>query len=99
MGNYEPRPFHVSVLGDGYYLVREHTGKQIRISPPAESQDVYDWMLNMDDTELEAALQIYSDRWTFQSGKDRDKVTLEALEVERERRKKPNPSFAPGIFR
>lgn len=99
MGNYEPRPFHVSVLGDGYYLVREHTGKQIRISPPAEFQNVYDWMLDMDDTELEAALQIYSDRWTFQSGKDRDKYTLESLEKERERRKKPNASFAPGIFR
>lgn len=99
MGNYEPRPFHVSVLGDGYYLVREHTGRQIRISPPAEFQNVYDWMLDMDDTELEAALQIYSDRWTFQSGKDRDKDTLESLEVERERRKKSNASFAPGIFR
>jgi len=99
LGNYEPRPFHVSVLGDGYYLVREHTGDQIRISPPEEFEDVHDWMLNMDDTELEAALQIYSDRWTFQSGKDHDKITLEALEIERDRRKNTNPSFAPGIFR
>lgn len=98
MGNYEPRPFHVSVLGDGYYLVRERTGNQIRISPPAEFEDIHDWMLNMDDTELEAALQIYSDRWTFQSGKAHDKATLEALEVERDRRKNPNSSFAPGIF-
>jgi hypothetical protein len=66
---------------------------------PHRFVDLHDWMLNMDDTELEAALQIYTDRWTFQSGDEYDKLALEALEVERERRKQTKSTFAPGIFR
>ena len=95
---YEPRRISVTVVGDGFYLAREADGEPIYVPSPASDQDLHEWTLSLEDTELEAAVQIYYDRWTFQSGEKCDKDALEALEHERNRRQLPHSTWAPGIF-
>ena len=98
MGKYKPRSINVSVLGDGCYLALEKDGDPIVVPSPSCFKNFHEWSLNLDDTELEAALQIYWDQWNFQSGEEYDKMAFEALEIERNRRSLPNSTFAPGIF-
>ena len=95
---YEPRPFTVSVVANGFYFVHEEDGTALHIPAPTSFKDLHDWTLNLGDTELEAAIQIWYDRWNFQSGEQCDKVALETLEQERRRRKLRHSTFAPGIF-
>jgi hypothetical protein len=99
MVNYNPLAIDVSVLGDGCYLARVRHGEPVLVNSPFAYKDFAEWLLDMDDTQLEAALQIYWDRWTFQTGKEDDNLALEALEEERKRRSQSNSTFAPGIFR
>lgn len=99
MENYNPRAIHVIVLGEGCYQVYEDNGEPVLIPFLPQHDDYHDWVLNMNDTELEAAIQVYWDMWNFQSGDDEDQSALTALEAERTRRKQPTSSFAPGIFR
>ena len=97
--SYNPRTIHVFVLGEGCYQIREEDGEPVVIPMLKQHDDYHDWVLNMNDTELEAALQVYWDMWNFQSGDSEDRSALDALEAERTRRQQPNSSFAPGIFR
>ena len=99
MAKYDPREVTVQVMGNGFYIAREKDGEPIFVPSPATFDDIHDWILNLDDTELEAALQMYYDRWTFQSGQKDDRMALEALEAERARRKDDRSSWAPGIFK
>ncbi len=98
MGNYEPRRFKVSVMGDGFYIARADNGTPIHVYAPPKDEDLDEWSLGLDDTQLEAALQIYFDRWTFQSGEQCDRDALDALHRERARRQLPGSTWAPGIF-
>lgn len=52
--------------------------------PYGQSVDI--WATNLDDNELEAALLIFTDRWTWDEGTPEDKICLEAIEREKERR-------------
>ncbi len=99
MGNYEPRRINVTVVGDGFYLAREADGEPLYVPSPAEGESLHHWSMQLEDTELEAALQIYWDRWNFQSGEQCDRLAFEALDQERKRRCLPNSTWAPGIFR
>ena len=98
MGNYEPRRINVTVVGDGFYLAREEGGEPLYVPSPAQDEDIHEWTMGLGDTELEAACQIYWDRWTFQSGEECDRIAFDALILERKRRCLPNSTFAPGIF-
>ena len=95
---YEPRSIEVTPVADGLYMVREEDGTALEIPSPTGFIGLHDWTLNLGDTELEAAIQIWYDKWNFQSGQECDKVALEALEQERKRRKLRHSTFAPGIF-
>ena len=99
MGNYNPQSIRVNVLSDGCYLILGDDNEPVIIPRINEHNDYYDWVLNMNDTELEAALQVYWDMWNFQSGDTEDKDALNVLEKERTRRKQTHSSFAPGTFR
>lgn len=98
MPEYEPRPITVTVVGDGFYIAREETGEILYVPSPSEYEDLYEWTMCLGDTELEAALQMFYDLWTFQTGEDRDRRALDALYLERARRKLPHSTWAPGIF-
>jgi len=50
--------------------------------------DFVDWLRNITDDELEAARQIYYDRWNFQSGNELHKSYYEAADMEKKKRKK-----------
>ena len=54
--------------------------------PIAYGLSVDAWAAELDDNELEAALLIFTDRWTWDEGTPEDKVCLEALEREKEKR-------------
>lgn len=54
--------------------------------PIPYGQSVDAWAAELDYNELEAALLIFTDRWTWDEGTPEDKVCLEAIERERERR-------------
>lgn len=54
--------------------------------PIPYGQSVDAWAAELDWDELEAALIIFTDRWTWDNGQREDKVCLEALEREKERR-------------
>lgn len=99
MRKYEPERIDVTVIGDGFYIARREGGEAVYVPPLSDFIDVHDWILNLNDTELEAAIQIYYDRWNFQSGDTCDREAFEALATERKRRCDDKPSFAPGIFR
>ena len=99
MRKYEPERIDVIVMGDGFYITRRENGESMYVPPLSEFLDVHDWFLNLNDTELEAAIQIYYDRWNFQSGDACDKEAFEALVSERKRRCDDKSSFAPGCFR
>ena len=47
-----------------------------------------DWLRKLTDDELEAARQIYYDRWNFQSGNELHKSYYEAADMEKKKRTK-----------
>lgn len=50
-----------------------------------------DWLRKLTDDELEAARQIYYDRWNFQSGNELHKSYYEAADMENKKRTKITP--------
>jgi len=50
-----------------------------------------DWLRKLSDDELEAARQIYYDRWNFQSGNELHKSYYEASDLEKKKRVKATP--------
>lgn len=99
---YEPKDIEIEEMENGWYMVfyidDEGFRKSLHVPNPEEFANPFSWMLELDDTKLEAAIQIYYDKWNFEEGKKRDKSILDTLVEERDRRKAKNPSFAPGIF-
>lgn len=94
---YDPGQVRVSVLGDGAYFCTTNN-EPLHVPSPEDFKDLHAWTMDLTDPELEAALQIYYDRWMFQSGADCDRLAFEAIEHERDRRCLDTSTWAPGIF-
>jgi hypothetical protein len=101
MSDYKPRRITVTVVGDGFYIAHEADGASLYVPAPVSSDNItqlHRWAMDLDDTQLEAAVQMYWDRWMFQSGDECDKLSYKALDVERKRRLLPHSTWSPGIF-
>lgn len=66
--------------------------------PIAYGQSVDAWAAELDDNELEAALLIFTDRWTWDEGTPEDKVCLEAIEREKKRRDEQDNWLYAGLL-
>ena len=55
--------------------------------PIPYGESVIEWADSLNNDELEAAVLIFTDRWTWDTGEEEDRICLEALEKEREWRK------------
>lgn len=101
--SYNPDDVNVDVVSDrGYYIIHKRTKngyEPITVQPPSEGEDEHEWAMNLDDTELEAMLQVFWDTWNFLSSTDENRAIVDALENERSRRKLNHATFAPGIFK
>lgn len=62
----------------------EHISK-----PIPYGQSVEAWANSLNGDELEAAILIFTDRWTWDTGQEEDRICLEALEEERKFRTAP----------
>lgn len=90
---------HTSI--EGCYISYKKSGHNripISISFPDENVSALNWAMDLDDSELEAAIQICYDDWNFSTSKPRIKELFEAAIYERYRRLLPHSTFAPGIF-
>lgn len=86
---------------DGCYISYKKTNSKrepIRVVFPEESEDPSHWSMGLDDSELEAAIQICYDHWNFSSGNERSYELFRAALDERGRRMLPYSTYAPGIF-
>jgi hypothetical protein len=104
--NYNPGNVSVESF-DGYYMCYKEDilGNREPIYVPSpwnkNYQNIYDWLIDLDDSQLEAAAQIFFDRWNFSNGIQKDKMILDkgvmdSIEEERKRRKSTLSSFSPG---
>lgn len=55
--------------------------------PIPYGESVQNWASGLTDLELEAAVLIFTDRWTWDVGRDEDRVCLEAIEAELQKRR------------
>lgn len=86
---------------DGCYISYKKINSKrepINITFPEENENPSHWVMGLDDSELEVAIQICFDDWNFSSGKDRSRELFAAAMQERDRRMLPHSTFAPGIF-
>ena len=64
--------------------------KTEQISKPIPyGESVQNWANNLNGDELEAAILIFTERWTWDTGLEEDRICLEALEEERKFRNAP----------
>jgi hypothetical protein len=103
MTTYNPGEVIVDVVGGkGCYVARknaEGSSEPIYVPSPAGEDSLHEWVMNLDDSQLEAARQMYWDKWNFQSDDESVRTIMETLDVERSRRQLPHSTFAPGIFK
>jgi len=70
-----------------------------RIQEPIPyGESVQDWASRLTDLELEAAVLIFTDRWTWDVGRDEDRVCLEAVEAELQRRRELYEELASTVL-
>lgn len=55
--------------------------------PIPYGRSVDTWAASLSDLDLETAILIFTERWTWDTGKEEDRICLEALEVETKFRK------------
>ena len=99
---YDPKDVAIDVVSDtGFYIIRERTDegyKPITVPGPPGEEEIHAWTLSLNDTQLEAMRKIFWDRWTFIESTGDVKMVLDALELERNRRRLKHSTFAAGIF-
>ncbi len=103
MTTYNPGEITVEVVGDkGCYVARktsDGSSEPVYVPSPANEDNLHEWVMNLDDSQLEAARQMYWDKWNFQSDAESVRTIMETLDVEKTRRQLPHSTFAPGIFK
>ena len=103
MTKYNPGEITVEVVGDkGCYVARktaEGSSEPVYVPSPASEDNLLEWVMNLDDSQLEAARQMYWDKWNFQSGTNSVRMIMETLDAEKSRRQLPHSTWAPGIFK
>ena len=103
MTTYNPGEITVEVVGDkGCYVARkaaEGSSEPVYVPSPANEDNLLEWVMNLDDSQLEAARQMYWDKWNFHSDADSVRTIMETLDAEKSRRQLPHSTFAPGIFK
>lgn len=103
MTTYNPGEITVEVVGDkGCYVARktaEGSSEPVYVPSPASEDNLLEWVMNLDDSQLEAARQMYWDKWNFQSDAESVRAIMEVLDAEKSRRQLPHSTFAPGIFK
>jgi len=74
---------------EGCYVSYQKIGKEripINVSFPEENETALHWVMELGDSELEAAIQICYDAWNFQESMPRCRELFEAAIYERDRR-------------
>ena len=103
MTTYNPGEITVEVVGDkGCYVARktaEGSSEPVYVPSPANEDNLLEWVMNLDDSQLEAARQMYWDKWNFHSDAESVRTIMETLDAEKSRRQLPHSTFAPGIFK
>ena len=103
MTTYNPGEITVEVVGDkGCYVARktsEGLSEPVYVPSPASEDNLLEWVMNLDDSQLEAARQMYWDKWNFHSGTKSVQMIMEVLDEEKIRRQLPHSTWAPGIFK
>jgi len=88
---YNPKDIEIEEMDNGWYMVfyidDEGDRKSLHVPSPEEFDDPISWVRTLDDSELEASIQIFYDRWNFEEGDNIDKTLLDGLYKERELRK------------
>lgn len=88
---YSPKDIEIEEMDNGWYMVfyidNDGDRKSLHVPSPEEFNDPISWVRTLDDSELEASIQIFYDRWNFEEGDNQDKTLLDDLYKERELRK------------
>jgi len=88
---YNPKDIEIEEMDNGWYMVFYKDGdggrKSLHVPSPEEFDDPVSWVRTLDDSELEASIQIFYDRWNFGEGDNQNKTLLDDLYKERELRK------------
>ena len=100
MPGYHPGDVDVEETGDDYIAYRKTTkGKEPFSYPEHRNGEHLDqWVKKLSDSQLEAAIQIYYDRWAFGSGEAIEKIYFDSLDSERSRRRCIKEVATPTIL-
>jgi hypothetical protein len=97
---YNPGDVFIELVNENSYIAYKRQGKdQKAFHVPAPWGNIYKWANALDDSQLEAAIQMFYDKWNFKAdSSDVDRTCLDVALDERKRRQSPKSSFAPMIF-
>lgn len=98
---YHPGDVNVEEVNDNSYVAYRSTpkGKEPLSYPEHRNGErLEEWTKKLNDSQLDAAIQIYYDRWAFGSGEAIDKIYLDSLDVERSRRRSIKEAPVPVIL-
>lgn len=100
MPGYHPGDVDVEETGDDYIAYRKTPkGKEPFSYPEHRNGEHLDqWVKKLSDSQLEAAIQIYYDRWAFGSGEAIEKIYFDSLDSERSRRRCIKEVATPTIL-
>ena len=91
---YSPGDITVEDLdADGCYIASRRVGNEkipvvITPAPTESNKKLVAWAHELDDSQLEAAIQIYYDQWNFDTGSDTNRAIFDYLTTEKNRRMK-----------
>lgn len=87
---YDPGTVMVERLGKSWYMAykldKQNKKAPIHVPSCYSARGAEDWAKHLDDSQLEAAVQMYFDRWTFDTGNAWDRECFDVLQEERLRR-------------
>ena len=97
---YHPGDVDIEETNNDYIAYRKTSkGNELVSYPEHRNGERLDqWAKKLSDIQLEAAIQIYYDRWAFGSGEAIDKIYFDSLDVERTRRRCSKDIGSPTIL-
>ncbi len=80
--------YRVKTKVAGYVPAWKDEEHELELPTFESTKEFINWIESLDTTSIEALRQIYYDRWTFDTGNQRDRMFYELLEEEKKGRKK-----------
>lgn len=97
---YNPGEVSIEPVNENWYIAYRREGKERRtFHVPTPWGNIYEWANSLSDSQLEAAIQMFYDKWNFKTDSNKtDRRCLDVALEERSRRLGPNSTFHPVIF-